>query len=243
MKTYNLSTLFHFTKTKENLFGILKNEFKPSFCLERIFYGHSKWKYAIPMVCFCDIHLSQIKNHIDTYGVYGIGMSKEWAEKKGLNPVIYLKKKSLLSQHLSAIKPSLSQLLFKTPDNEMGSTTYMWFLYVLRYLKNYEGNFLKGKEDQADIIFYNEREWRYVPNIDFLSEADYLNNSMRNNFSSFLPVLGFEPNDIKYLIVNNESEIEETINAIRRIKSKYPQPIVDILTSRIITSEQIRNDF
>jgi hypothetical protein len=240
MKTYNLSTLFHFTKTKENLFGILKNEFNPTFCLEEIHYGQSVWKYAIPMVCFCDIRLSQIKDHIETYGVYGIGMSKKWAERKGLNPVIYLNRNSHLSNNLSAIKLSLSDLL-KAPENEKVGT-YLGFLYVLRYLKNYKGKFLKDEEDKA-IVFYNEREWRYVPNTDVLSKVDYLDRDRREHFNSQLPVLSFEPIDIKYIIVNDESEIEETINAIREIKSKYSPSVVDILTSRIITSEQIKNDF
>lgn len=247
METHNLSTLFHFTKTKENLFAILKNEFKPTFCLEKIHYGRSVWKYAIPMVCFCDIRLSQIKVHIETYGVYGIGMSKEWAERKGLNPVIYLNRNSHLSNNLSAIKLSLSEVL-RTPDNEKVGT-YLGFLYVLRYLKNYKGKFLKDEVRNADVIYYNEREWRYVPtthvisSADVLSENDYLNKDTREYFSSLLPALSFEPNDIKYIIVDRESEIEETINTIRKIKSKYPPPVVDILTSRIVTSEQIKNDF
>ena len=241
METYNLSTLFHFTKTKENLFGILKNEFKPTFCLEKIHYGRSIWKYAIPMVCFCDIRLSQIKNHIDTYGSYGIGMRKEWAEKKGLNPIIYLNRNSRLSNSLSIIKPSLSELL-KAPDNEKVGT-YMGFLYVSRYLKNYKGKFLKDKDHETNITFYNEREWRHVPTTQVLTETDYLNKDRREDLSSRLPVLSFGPEDIKYIIVNKEHEIEETINAIRRIKSKYPPPVIDILTSRIITSEQIKNDF
>ncbi len=240
MKTYNLSALFHFTKTKENLIGILKNEFKPTFCLERILYGRSVFEYAIPMVCFCDIRLSQIKEHIETYGVYGIGMSKEWAEKKGLNPVIYLNKNSHLSNNLSEIKPSLSELL-RTPDNDKVST-YMGFIYVFRYLKNYKDKILKDGEDKA-IVFYNEREWRYVPNTDVLSKVDYLDKNTREHSNSQLLSLSFGPDDIKYIIVKSESEIEETINAIREIKSKYPRSVVDILTSRIITSEQIKNDF
>jgi hypothetical protein len=241
MKTYNLSTLFHFTKTKENLFAILKNEFKPTFCLEKIHYGHSVWEYAIPMVCFCDIRLSQINDHIKTYGNYGIGMSKEWAERQGLNPVIYLNRNSRLSNNLSAIKLSLSELL-RTPDNDKVGT-YLGFLYVLRYLKNYKGKFPKDEDRKADVIFYNEREWRYVPTTDVLSKVDYLDRDKREHYNSQLPILSFGPNDIKYIIVNDDSEIKETIDAVREMKPKSPPSVVDILTSRIITSEQIKNDF
>jgi len=62
---------------------------------------------AIPMVCFCDIPLSQLVSHIDTYGKYGLGMSKEWGIKKGLNPVIYFNKNSLLAKRLSVLTNSL----------------------------------------------------------------------------------------------------------------------------------------
>lgn len=92
------SSLFHFTDTAEKLFSILRYEFKPTYCLERIVFSEDiVEEVAFPMVCFCDIPLSQVKNHIETYGYYGIGMSKEWAERNKLNPILYLKQNSFVS--------------------------------------------------------------------------------------------------------------------------------------------------
>lgn len=46
-------------------------------------------KIAYPMVCFCDIPLSQIKNHTNSYGKYAIGLKKEWAQKWHISDTIH----------------------------------------------------------------------------------------------------------------------------------------------------------
>ena len=54
------------------------------------------------MVSFCDIPLSLAKDHIKTYGSYGIGMMKEWGIKNNLNPVVYIERDSLLAKDIQA---------------------------------------------------------------------------------------------------------------------------------------------
>ena len=72
------STLFHFTGTFDNLCGILESNFHPHYCYERLpelfpMADRTYIDYAAPMVCFCDLPLSQIKEHIEDYGSYGLG--------------------------------------------------------------------------------------------------------------------------------------------------------------------------
>src|SRR5438552_2629153 len=88
------NTLFHFTGVRA-LKGILRNGFYPKYRKENLSVATpriSKYKNAyVPMVCFCDLPLSRIRQHIDFYGEYGIGMRKEgWGIERGISPIIYL---------------------------------------------------------------------------------------------------------------------------------------------------------
>ena len=56
--------------------------------------------------------------------------------------------------------------------------------------------------------------------------------------------LSFEPNDIKYLIVARDDEILRLMDRIAAIKRpKYSDDDVRKLYSRIMSSEQVLNDF
>ena len=82
------NSLFHFTSSFDNIISILKNEFWPNYNLECLF--NSQLEIGVPMVSFCDIPLSQVKNHSKYYGKYAIGMNKEWGTENSINPVFYL---------------------------------------------------------------------------------------------------------------------------------------------------------
>ena len=82
------TTLFHFTKNEEAFYSILTElYFKPFLARERIVGVKGRRNFAVPMVSFCDIKLSQIKDHSGKYGEFGFGLTKEWAEKNDLHPV------------------------------------------------------------------------------------------------------------------------------------------------------------
>jgi len=56
--------------------------------------------------------------------------------------------------------------------------------------------------------------------------------------------LQFEPNDIKYVIIEKDSEIPEFLDILRSSKGKkYTYHDVERLMTRIITTEQIVSDF
>ncbi len=215
-------TLFHYTSTLANLINILKEKFKITYCYEQYFLNGIRSVSYYPMICFCDIPLSQAKEHIRSYGPYGIGLTKAWGIKNRLNPVAYIDEHSHLaidiqqtvehfktvvtgiSNHTKNSSTRLSKLLgeftafakeFKVEPASTGdlkkkliefknridddNSSRMDVLAVIqsfgraistyttlfRYIKNYQGDLIRKDKTIPDYRFYNEREWRYIPEI------------------------------------------------------------------------------
>lgn len=134
------STLFHFTE-KQSLFKILKDTFKVSYAREEITGPTHNRKFAVPMVSFCDIRLAEIKHFIDKkYGNYGIGLTKEWANRNDLNPVMYMSKHSKITDNfiegLDGVFNHLKHLADIAEINTM-TDNYHNIMNVYRYMKNY----------------------------------------------------------------------------------------------------------
>lgn len=132
MSVLSANTLFHFT-SKDALLGILKTGFRPAYSDE---FGHdvigrSLSTITIPMVCFCDLPLSRLDNHIKgfdwehngekqfskKYGNFGLGMSKEWGITKRLNPVLYATQESAVMEFIGTSYNTLLKL-YKTYGNK-----------------------------------------------------------------------------------------------------------------------------
>ncbi|MFC2004566.1 abortive infection system antitoxin AbiGi family protein [Chloroflexota bacterium] len=242
MSRLSPDSLFHFTPSLDNLLGILKNTFYPRYCYEEFDLidndAQPFCEDAIPMVCFCDIPLSQLMSHINTYGKYGLGMSKAWGVREGLNPVIYFKQNSHLAKKLSVI----------TNTHIWGNdSTSQAFKEAMLYIKPYEGTLYRGGHAvKENVRFYDEHEWRYM-----LDRKIMVTNGIRPSIQSHIyrnPVelananrkletyrtrLSFNANDVKYIIINYEGQINSMVEALRDIKgSRYDSKTVDRLTSR-----------
>ena len=249
MSNISSNSLFHFTSSAENLIGILTNNFIPKYSYENVPLNaeleRGVLNCGIPMVCFCDISLSQINNHIKTYGSYGIGLKKEWGIKKKLNPLIYVNEKSVLADSFSQLLPHLLQ------GKDVKTMTE--FLTMSKYLKPYQGDFKKNGKLTKNVRFYDEREWRFIPDLNSnkavkqIIDLSVLNNSVElaqanNKLKEF--ALDFKPEDIKYIFIKEENEIHSMIEALREIKGdKFDGKTLDILTSKILTTKQLDEDF
>jgi hypothetical protein len=243
------STLFHLTN-KKALKEILKDNFKVKYCLEEIEHQDNPVELAIPMVSFCDIKISEIKDHIEKYGYYGIGLSKEWAIKKNLNPVIYMNNNSTLCRDfITAIRE------YRLNDEDEGFDWEQYFKLsnIIRYTKKYEGDLKRNGEKLTNYRFADEREWRYVPEMKsnngfkhWLRKHEYDTPEKKEAANRKLTNerLYFNANQILYIMVKKESEINEIINHIRDVKGmNYTMGEIDRLTTRILSCERILNDF
>lgn len=240
------NSLIHLTNKKSALKGILTDNFRVKYCAEEIeIRGAKTIRGAFPMVCFCDIPLSEIKNHIEKYGHYGIGLKKSWSEKKSLNPVLYIERNSTLGERVHHV---ISTLLKGKKISDTDETVTA-LADLARYMKNYEGDLTRKGKIIKNYRFSDEREWRYVlPPSEgriMYTMSDYnkpgkkaiINDNIKDKR------LTFELNDINYIIVKKEDEISEIIALLKKVKGKYSLDEVDRLMTRIITTEQIIHDF
>jgi len=250
--TLSANTLFHYTKDLDTLVSILINDFYPRFCLESVNFHPTvpSREVAIPFVSFCDIPLSQIRNHTSLYGNYAIGLSKQWGLKNGINPVIYTHRGSSIPKSIKMMVENTG----KTREQDFWEN-HLWTVSV--YLKPYEGKLWRRDRYKNRIRFYDEREWRYVPTIKrllaigfdtgpVLQKEEFLNANRVEDGNGKLKQcsLGFTPKDIKYLIVKTEAEIYDFVMRVRQIKeAKYSREDIEVLVTRIISMEQIEDDF
>ena len=248
-------TLFHFTSEFKYLKSIIEGKFYPRISLEAVPSIDRKTKErkgihaAYPMVCFCDIPLSQVKNHIEFYGDYGIGLTKEWGKNQGLNPIIYLDKDSKLIDHFVHLASEIFKPEYKGKEEYIKLKRN--FHEINRFLKPYSGpNIDRNNESKIEeYIFYDEKEWRYVPDGFLYDEEYYIKKDQfedKRYVSSLnkeleVKALPFKAKDISYIIVNHDHEIGKMIDFIE--KSEYPARSVKMLISKIQTKQQIMNDF
>ncbi|PWQ95415.1 abortive infection system antitoxin AbiGi family protein [Leucothrix pacifica] len=236
------NSLFHFTKNEEILFDIMKNGFWPRYCLEDIQWQGGKDFVAFPMVCFCDIPLARINDHVDSYGSYGIGLSKAWAEKNNLNPLIYISSGSALSSCVKRIFKHTKNT--KAEENTPADDSR----YLIAHSKPTVGKMIQeGVPVEKD--FYQESEWRFVPSHDEVTnylrrdqfeEKNILEekHAKTREFSS----LKFVPSDVSYVFVPKDSDIPNIINFMQNQLDHYPSADLKILFSRVISLESIRRD-
>jgi hypothetical protein len=271
--TISSNTLFHFTSKIENVINILEEEFRPHFCLEDLniitpdIGPREELESAIPMVCFCDIPLSQARIHMETYGKYGIGLSKEWGKLNKICPMLYVHENSAIPFGVrKMLENGIDFFLMDNVHIDMPLTNIENIAKIVSglerivsgldriesFIKPYEGRLWRdGKYIPSKIRFYDEREWRFVPELpeDFsssrLTKAEFLDEKKKKSANEKLRencVLKFEPLDIKYIIVQKENEIIDIIKKIEGIE-KYDDNQKRLLCSRVISSEQILEDF
>lgn len=225
------NSLFHITPKLEFLINILKNGFHPRYCIEEIgfFTPFTKDNEMVgqPMICFCDIPLGAIGEHVNKYGFYGIGMKKEWGKTKGISPVTYVYPHSATGDLIRLLSLKSFFLLHEDKHDQFLGLTQI----IKNYFKSISGHMYKdGKFGEVEYNFYNEREWRYVPfgeieklfgkveNVrSFLEKIDFDQIDIREKHNAIMSEycsLKFTVSDIKYLFVKDDKDFEILVDFI-----------------------------
>jgi len=100
-----------------------------------------------------------------------------------------------------------------------------------------------------DYRFSDEREWRFCPTKVQLKGIPYLLNNTnaktatqkkKFNLAILSLKLQFNPDDISYIIIKNDSEIIEIIRHLENVKgNRFSHEQIRRLTTRILTFDQI----
>ncbi len=249
------NSVIHYTKSLQSLKSIIRErKFHLAYCTDYIRESNNvetaQFEIAVPMVCFCDIPFTEVSKLTKEYGCYGIGLSKNWAMNNGLNPVLYFDSGSKVTRILNAIEylsSSIRNYASEESVSHRSENLIEQYKGLLGYIKNYKNISSQVGKIPPDYIFYNEREWRYVPSQNDLNENDldlllqkeeYDNNKELYNNRAKKYSLTFEDDDITYIVVNKIDEIHNMLVFLNDIGIKTPK-----LCTKIISLEQIENDF
>lgn len=237
------NTLFRFFKKSDYLYSALRNKaLIPRFYAENVDYlSIGCHQIAYPMVCFCDINIHRLSNHLVTYGGYGIAFSKRWGIHQGIQPLQYVNYHSILCKDFSTAFTSAMQAEQTIPAID-------YLLTQMFYLKPIEGIMPRdGKEISKN--FTDECEWRFIPDIsqiglpsavtdDNMASIGVLNKTIADNECCWLK---FSPSDIKYIILKNEDDFMDLCKIINEITDD--DAVRKKLISQVLIWENVKEDF
>ena len=237
------NTLFRFFKDSKYLFQALeKGAVIPRYYSENVDYlDIGLHQIAYPMACFCDISIHRLEEHMDFYGTYGIAFSKSWGINKGIQPIHYINKHSILCADFSnAFNIAINE------EKDDAATNFL--LTQMYYMKPIEGTMPREGENIKK-NFTDECEWRFIPDVALINLPqavtdneiaclDVLNKTSSENEKCWLK---FNYDDVKYIILQTDDDVEKLCKVIERVGKD--NIIKRKLISRIITWDNVKEDF
>lgn len=180
---------------------------------------------AFPMICFCDIFFNRLKPHSNRYGKYAICLKKDFGLQHDIHPITYVNPDA--NRNLLQTRGMVQEAFTRITAEDATSTEiahYNFILNNLLYTKPIYG-YMGGKYCN----FYDEREWRYVPDFGSIDDIDLqllltgkaVNSTTINLYSKTLANyektwLKIDFSDIKYLLVPNMTAANHLINFIQK---------------------------
>lgn len=240
------NSLFKFMHKLEYLESIIRDKkVYPRYVVEPVDYLKLKniRNMAFPMICFCDINLHNLDEHINKYGNYGIAFSKEWGVKQNIQPIQYINTNSALRKDFTTV---FNKALKDDPQTKTEENYINYLFHQVMFFKPYE----KRKSGMIS-RFIDECEWRHIARVsdydyplvlweDRKLDSDYL-HKISDSLSNLKTIgLTFEYADIKYLIVENQSDFEQLIQTIHLLD--LDETDKDNLISKVMIWDSCRED-
>ena len=246
MDSLRTSSLFHYTNFN-GLKRILAEGLVPNYCSEDLTVGEREFVIGLPMVCFCDIPLTRTDEFTKRYGRHAIALSKEWAARNNINPILYAVDEDIIVSlrfYLNYEQTQLQQVVqaggnphslninLNNPESVNNivpfinhNNAYAANRKLCGYLKRYESEW-QGKP----LVNYVENEWRFVVGESeqtpwFWNRADYM--AWRGNVENPKPIpgenlmshrLSFEAADVTHIIIEKEDQVARMIDFIDNSK-------------------------
>lgn len=175
------------------------------------------------------LELAKNNSHPDYYGKYATALSKKWGESHQLQPVQYVNKDSAYAAEFSQILASVlsaDALPDVYADDVLRRLSYMKPLRgtMSRFFERKNANSVKVKLRKN---FHDEREWRYVPGTDILTEVK---------------LGGVIANPTILALVDSISEINQSLTAGRYRKLWLKFNYVEELYLLLIEKKIVRMD-
>lgn len=192
-------------------------------------------KVAFAMLCFCDIPIDgpRIKPHSELYGKFGLGLTKEWGRRVGVQPIHYLPESS---PFVNDLKDTLSTGFALDYDAASPDAQRLadFLPTVLAYAKP-----LWGYEFGRDYCYEDECEWRYVPSALPLGLEVFIPSPTAAELDDYRKTLWrretfgleFEYSDITCIFASSEADTITYIQAINKLD--IPNLDKDILKTKI----------
>jgi hypothetical protein len=237
------NTLFRFFRKPEYLFEALeKKAIVPRYYGENVDYLNIGYhQVAYPMICFCDITVHRLEEHMNLYGEYGIAFSKSWGINQGIQPLQYINKHSALCS-------DFSRAFVSSLHTEADSPAADFLLTQMLYMKPIEGTMPRDGKDIAK-NFTDECEWRFVPNVtsiglpqaitdDEIASVGVLNATVKENECCWLK---FDFPNVKYIILQTDKDFENLCSVADRVIDD--ETTKRKLISKIIIWSDAKEDF
>ncbi len=169
-------------------------------------------------------------------------MSQEWAMRSGLNPVVYVNPESPFTHALHALA---IQKKNKSKKDRAA------FTYTLAHTKQINGKVRKSAKVEEDRVFYEECEWRYVPQIAPdgpvwpISEKEFRKAKIVDSINALHAQhspLEFKPEDVRYILVEKDDEIPDMYDYIDHKLGRHSADSLKVLTTKIISVERLFRD-